>query len=143
MAVHRRANVPTHLLDALEQHAQATGVTPLLIHLSTDQVYDGSRPNWKETDACAPVNAYGQTKLEAEQCIQQRWPNHVILRSSIIYGPQSPAPVSRALFLQFIEASLSYVILGYLACSWHMRRSQGRQGDDVFQRRVAIADLRV
>ena len=34
------------------------------------QVYDGSRANWKESDACHPVNAYGRTKLEAEQLIQ-------------------------------------------------------------------------
>ena len=38
---------------------------------------------------------------------QDRWPNHMILRSSLIFGPQSPVPVSRALFLQFIERTLS------------------------------------
>ncbi len=31
----------------------------------------------------------------------------MILRSSIIYGPQCAAPVSRTLFLQFIESSLA------------------------------------
>lgn len=137
--------MPHHLLDALQKHADATGVTPLLIHLSTDQVYDGSRANWKETDPCAPVNAYGQTKLEAEQYIQERWPNHVILRSSIIYGPQSPAPVSRALFLQFIEASLAYVAhaaVKHMLCAGTNVHTQGGQGDDVFQRRVAITNLR-
>jgi dTDP-4-dehydrorhamnose reductase len=34
------------------------------------QVYDGSKANWRETDKCHPVNAYGRTKLEAEQLIQ-------------------------------------------------------------------------
>ncbi len=38
---------------------------------------------------------------------QERWPEHAILRSSIIYGPQCAAPVSRTLFLQFIESSLA------------------------------------
>ena len=38
---------------------------------------------------------------------QERWPNHVILRSSIIYGPQSRMPVSRALFLQFVARQLA------------------------------------
>ena len=38
--------------------------------------------------------------------MQDRWPNHVILRSSIIFGPQSPVPVSRVLFLQFIASGL-------------------------------------
>ena len=34
------------------------------------QVYDGGKANWRETDRCHPVNAYGRTKLEAEQLIQ-------------------------------------------------------------------------
>ncbi|KAA6429698.1 MAG: methionine adenosyltransferase 2 subunit beta-like [Trebouxia sp. A1-2] len=87
----RALNVPTKLLDALDLHKL---------------VYDGSKANWRETDKCHPVNAYGRTKLEAEQLIQDRWPNHVILRSSIIFGPQSPVPVSRVLFLQFIANGL-------------------------------------
>lgn len=70
------------------------------------QVYDGSKAHWQETDPCCPVNEYGRSKLAAEQHIQQHWPRHVILRSSIIYGLEPPHPVGRALFLQFIEASL-------------------------------------
>ena len=38
--------------------------------------------------------------------LQERWGNHVILRSSLIYGPQPPLPVSRLLFLQFIVRTL-------------------------------------
>ena len=34
--------------------------------------------------------------------LQDGWANHVILGSSIIYGPQSPVPVSRPLLLDFI-----------------------------------------
>jgi len=32
--------------------------------------------------------------------LQDRWENHIILRSSLIFGPQPPVPVSRQLFLQ-------------------------------------------
>ena len=39
--------------------------------------------------------------------LQERWPRHVILRSSIMYGPQSAVPVSRTLFLQFVSSALS------------------------------------
>ena len=70
-------------------------------------MYDGSKSWWREDEAACPVNAYGRTKLEAERLIAQRWRRHAILRSSIIYGPQSPNPVSRGLFLQFIDAALS------------------------------------
>ena len=38
--------------------------------------------------------------------LQAQWPHHVILRSSIIYGPNSPQPVSRRLFLQFVDGAL-------------------------------------
>lgn len=40
------------------------------------------------------------------EALQERWRNHVILRSSIIYGAQCSTPVSRMLFLQFIVSSL-------------------------------------
>ena len=38
---------------------------------------------------------------------QAEWPKHVILRASIIVGPQSPVPVARPLFLQFIVQQLA------------------------------------
>jgi dTDP-4-dehydrorhamnose reductase len=71
------------------------------------QVYDGSRPLWREGDATAPVNAYGRSKLKAEALLAAGRPGRAVaLRSSIILGPPPPAPVPRALFLQFIESAL-------------------------------------
>lgn len=102
----RQVNVPTALLDGLDDLKKRGEVEPFLIHLSTDQVYDGSKAMWVEDDKCQPINTYGKTKLEAEEIIQQRWPHHVILRSSIIYGPQCSSPVSRTLFLQMIVGVL-------------------------------------
>ena len=40
--------------------------------------------------------------------MQARWPNHAILRSSIIYGPDPPlVAVERPLLLQFIDECLT------------------------------------
>ena len=58
-----------------------------LIHYSTDYVFDGSggRP-WRESDSTAPLNVYGSTKLEGEQLIRQSDCQHLIFRTSWVYG---------------------------------------------------------
>lgn len=72
------------------------------------QVYDGSRAGWREEDSTGPINAYGRTKLAGEWEVRERWPNHAILRSSLIYGPDPPLqPVPRPLFLQFVDSALA------------------------------------
>ncbi len=72
-------------VGVLAQEAQALGAW--LVHYSTDYVFDGSgtRP-WRETDAPAPLNVYGQTKLEGERLIQAANPRHLIFRTSWVYG---------------------------------------------------------
>jgi dTDP-4-dehydrorhamnose reductase len=58
-----------------------------LIHYSTDYVFDGSGAMpWRENDSTAPLNAYGATKLEGEQLIQQSGCHHLIFRTSWVYG---------------------------------------------------------
>jgi dTDP-4-dehydrorhamnose reductase len=71
--------------DVLAKEAQALGAW--LVHYSTDYVFDGSgtRP-WLETDATAPLNVYGQTKLEGERLIQAHCTRHLILRTSWVYA---------------------------------------------------------
>lgn len=58
-----------------------------LIHYSTDYVFDGSgeRP-WREEDAAAPLGVYGATKLEGEHLIAQSGCQHLIFRTSWVYG---------------------------------------------------------
>ena len=62
--------MPTRLLDLLDIHQLQHDNDTLLIHFSSDQVYDGSRPYWREDDGCSPCNVYGITKREAEVLIQ-------------------------------------------------------------------------
>ena len=69
----------------LAREAAAGGA--LLVHYSTDYVFDGGgqRP-WREDDATAPLSVYGQTKLEAEQAILASGCAHLILRTSWVYA---------------------------------------------------------
>ncbi len=78
-----------HMLNAqapgvLAAEAQRLGA--LLVHYSTDYVFDGSgeRP-WCEDDATAPLNVYGQTKLAGELAVAQ-CARHLIFRTSWVYG---------------------------------------------------------
>ncbi|XP_030836235.1 methionine adenosyltransferase 2 subunit beta [Strongylocentrotus purpuratus] len=57
-----------------------------LIYISTDYVFDGTKPPYKPTDATNPLNKYGQQKLEGEKISQAHAPNCAILRVPVLYG---------------------------------------------------------
>jgi dTDP-4-dehydrorhamnose reductase len=65
--------------------AHASGA--LLVHYSTDYVFDGSGSDaWREDDRTKPLNVYGSTKLEGEGLIARHCARHLILRTSWVYG---------------------------------------------------------
>ncbi|KAF9602597.1 hypothetical protein IFM89_030203 [Coptis chinensis] len=96
-------NVPCSLVKWLASFQEPA----LLIHLSTDQVYEGLKSFYKEDDETVPVNVYGKSKVAAEQFIVSNCTNFAILRSSIIYGPQTVSPVTKSLPIQWIDGVLS------------------------------------
>jgi dTDP-4-dehydrorhamnose reductase len=69
----------------LAEEAKKLGA--LLIHYSTDYVYDGTKiGTYIETDVTNPVNYYGLSKLAGEQAIQASAVDYLILRTSWVYG---------------------------------------------------------
>ena len=69
----------------LAQEAARCGA--LLVHYSTDYVFDGSGAQpWQEGDATGPLSVYGQTKLDGERLVQAAGPNHLIFRTSWVYA---------------------------------------------------------
>lgn len=78
------------LINALAPQVMAEEMCALngwLVHYSTDYVFDGSgTAPWSETDRPAPLNQYGQSKLQGEQSIVQSGCRHLIFRTSWVYA---------------------------------------------------------
>ncbi len=71
--------------DVLAEAARAVGA--LLVHYSTDYVFDGSgNAPWTEGAATGPLSVYGQTKLEGERLIAAASERHLIFRTSWVYA---------------------------------------------------------
>lgn len=71
----------------LAEAAQA--VDAVLVHISTDYVFDGSKGSpYLEEDPVGPVSAYGRSKLAGEQAIlASGLERYFIIRTSWLYGP--------------------------------------------------------
>jgi len=58
-----------------------------LIHVSTDYVFDGKADKpYREIDPVSPVNVYGHSKAEGEKAVLAGPGQHIILRTSWLYG---------------------------------------------------------
>ena len=66
---------------------EAAALGSLLVHYSTDYVFDGNGEQpWREDDATGPLSVYGASKLAGEQAIVQMGCPHLILRTSWVYA---------------------------------------------------------
>jgi dTDP-4-dehydrorhamnose reductase len=69
----------------LAEEAKRTGA--LLIHYSTDYVFDGTKATaYTEDDTPAPLSAYGRSKLAGERAIVAAGARHLIFRTSWVFG---------------------------------------------------------
>jgi len=70
---------------ALAKEAARLGIT--LVHYSTDYVFDGTQFGaYAEYDAPRPLGVYGASKLAGEELVQASGAEHLILRTSWVYG---------------------------------------------------------
>jgi dTDP-4-dehydrorhamnose reductase len=60
----------------------------LVVHYSTDYVFDGNGSEPYRTDAAtAPISAYGRSKLAGENALSASGANHLLLRTAWVYAP--------------------------------------------------------
>jgi dTDP-4-dehydrorhamnose reductase len=74
-------NGPAYLASACER----AGIP--LVHISTDFVFDGQKQGaYLETDSVSPLSVYGKSKAAGEGAVREHLPEHLILRTSWVYG---------------------------------------------------------
>jgi dTDP-4-dehydrorhamnose reductase len=83
--VERAARVNAGALEVLGAEAVRRGAA--VLHYSTDYVFpgNGARP-YREDDPTAPVNVYGQTKLDGELALRDSGARHLVFRTAWVYG---------------------------------------------------------
>jgi len=77
------ATVPTELAKILSD------LDSILVHFSTDYVFDGAKPvpeGYLESDTPNPIGYYGETKLAGERGISENMKKFFIFRTSWLYG---------------------------------------------------------
>jgi dTDP-4-dehydrorhamnose reductase len=91
----------------------------LLIHYSTDYVFDGTKPTpYTEDDVPNPINAYGRSKLIGEQAIQQVGCDYLILRTTWVYAARGKNFLKTMLRLAQEREELCIVADQYGAPTW-------------------------
>jgi dTDP-4-dehydrorhamnose reductase len=95
-------------VGAVAEQAKKHGA--LLVHYSTDYVFDGSSNSPREEMApTGPLSVYGVTKLEGENLIQASGCRHVILRTSWVYSARGHNFIKTMLRLAGERETLSVI----------------------------------
>lgn len=64
------------------------------VFISSDMVFDGLNPPYREQDPVSPVNRYGEQKARAEEAVVKENPEAVICRLPLMFGDPGPAAAS-------------------------------------------------
>jgi dTDP-4-dehydrorhamnose reductase len=104
----------------------------LLIHISTDYVFDGrANKPYSEEDEAAPLGVYGRTKRDGEIAVAARCTRHIILRTGWIFSEHGNNFLKTMLRLGKDRSELS-VVADQVGCPTY--------GGDVAKACVAIAE---
>jgi len=105
--------------NAFRVNAEAVGVLARLaaqrgawlVHYSTEYVFDGkSAAPYRESDATAPQNVYGESKLAGEEAVRRSGCRYLLLRTSWVYG-QGGGGFMRAILKRAMESETLEVVV--------------------------------
>ena len=100
--------INTDAVRLLAEEAKTLGA--LLVHYSTDYVFDGSGTKpWVENDVTGPLSIYGKTKLDGEKAIVASGCKYLIFRTSWVYGKQGNNFAKTILWLAGERESLNII----------------------------------
>lgn len=107
--------------------AAAAAVGARLVHVSSDVIFDGTKPGpYTEDDPPSPITDYGRAKADAERAVRAAHPGALVVRTSLLYGGREPSRHERLACdaaqgrggMTFFEDELrSPVIVGELAAA--------------------------
>jgi dTDP-4-dehydrorhamnose reductase len=104
-------------VDVLAQEAKT--LNALLIHYSTDYVFDGMKNEpYHEEDTPNPLNVYGESKLAGELAIQASGANYLILRTTWVFAARGQNFVKSILRLAAEREELNIVADQIGAPTW-------------------------
>lgn len=98
---------------------EAKRLNAILVHYSTDYVFDGNKPApYTEDDVPNPQSVYGRTKLAGEQAVSASGCKYLILRTSWVYGVHGGNFVKTMLRLAKERSELRIVADQFGAPTW-------------------------
>src|ERR1017187_9303658 len=73
-----------------------------LVHYSTNYVFDGACGEYRESDAPAPLSAYGRSKWRGEQLVAENGGRWYLVRTAVIFGPKGESELSKKSFVDIM-----------------------------------------
>ncbi|XP_055339592.1 methionine adenosyltransferase 2 subunit beta-like [Paramacrobiotus metropolitanus] len=118
----------------------AKNVGAFLLYISTDYVFDGNAPPYTEDATPHPINKYGESKLAGEEAAVSVYPDAVILRVPVLYGPVEKLSESAVtvLFEKLLEGPT-----GKPAVMSHYERRYPTHVADIAKALVLLATLKL
>jgi len=99
------------------------------VYFSTEYVFDGRAGPYSETDAAYPRSVYGRSKLEGEQAVASADPEALILRTTVVYGPEVQGK------------NFAYRLVGELAAGREIQVPDDQISSPTYNRDLAAAAL--